>query len=121
MSLRISPGGLNFRVRDTKHESVQWTVSPKRQLYKKYLAAEVVGHRFGQAAVLERNTPRRRRTGGTNPKESCTLRFTLVFYDVKKQKDHLLQDDLFAVTWQRLTFPGGRANQSFFVDVALAA
>ena len=73
VSFRISPRGLNFRVRDTKYESVQWTVSPKRQLYKKHLAAEVVVHHFGQAAVLERETTRRRRTGGTDPKESCTL------------------------------------------------
>ena len=45
------------------------------------------------------------RTGGTDPIASCTLR--LVFYTVKKQKDHLLKDSLFALlTWQRLTFPG---------------
>ena len=34
---------------------------------------DIVYH-FGQAAVLERNTSRRRQTGGTDPKASCTLR-----------------------------------------------
>ena len=79
-------------------------------LYKIYLTAEDMGYRFGQATRPQSITTWRRRTGGTNPKEACTSFF--VFYAVKKQKDHLLQDGLFAFTWRRLTFPGGRANKS---------
>jgi len=60
-----------------KYESVQWTVSPKRQLYKKHLAAEVIVHHFNQADVLVKNATPRCRTGGTDPKQACTPKTTI--------------------------------------------
>ena len=97
MSLRIGPGGLNFRVRDTLVSSGEFRPHgiPHTNTFAMGRICPV--DIFAEGATPDNTYRLRIRTGGTNPKfdARCSrfevrkiLILSVAFYKVKRQRDY---------------------------------